>query len=357
MGSGGTVTSHAAYPGAGAMTKIVNVAVLGATTLTGEAVLAQLAERDFPLGKLYLLSSSMSVGDVVQFKNKDITVLDAASFEFDKVQLVICAAGQEAAAYFAPIAVAAGCVVIDTSPQFRQDEDVPLVVAGVNNERIADYKVRRIIACPNAATMHLLLSLQPIVEVFGLTSVSIATYQSVSGSGKAGVDELADQSRAIFNLTETENIVYSKRISFNILPQVGDLMDNGYSVEEMKMVSETRKVLAMPTLPVNPTAVRVPVFYGHGQAVQIVTQRKPTVDTLIQMWQKMDTVSVINAHDETGYPTPIETAGNDQVLIGRVREAIGDAHGLNYWLVADNIHAGTALNSVRIAEQWVKEFF
>ncbi|WP_124949321.1 aspartate-semialdehyde dehydrogenase [Sulfuriferula thiophila] len=338
------------------MTKVVNVAVLGATTLTGEAVLAQLAERDFPLGTLYLLSPSLSVGDEVQFKYKDMTVLDAASFDFNQVQLVICAAGAEAAAHFAPIAVSAGCIVIDTSPQFRQDTDVPLVVAGVNSECIADYKARRIIACPNAATTHLLLSLKPIVDVAGLTSVSIATYQAVSGSGKAAVDELADQSRAIFNLTETENIVYSKRISFNILPQVGDLMDNGYSVEEMKMVEETRKVLAMPSLAVNPTAVRVPVFYGHGQAVQITTQRKITAAAAIASWQAMDGIVVVNSPDEGGYPTPIDTAGNDEVLIGRVREAIGDDLGLNYWLVADNIHAGTALNSVRIAEKWVAEF-
>ena len=338
------------------MTKMVNVAVLGATTLTGEAVLSHLAERDFPIGELYLLSPSLSVGDEVRFKFKDITVLDAAIFDFNQVQLVIFAAGAEAAAHFAPIAVAAGCLVIDTSPQFRQEADVPLVVAGVNNERIADYRVRNIIACPNAATTHLLLSLKPIMDVAGLSRVSVATYQAVSGSGKAGVDELADQSRAIFNLTETENIVYSKRISFNILPQVGDLMDNGYSDEEMKMVNETRKVLAMPGLSVNPTAVRVPVFYGHGQVVQIGTQHKITAAAAIASWQHMDEVSVASASDDAGYPTPIDTAGNDEVLIGRIREAIGDDLGLNYWLVADNIHAGTALNSVRIAEKWVAEF-
>lgn len=338
------------------MTRLVDIAVLGATTLVGEAVLAQLAERDFPVGKLYLLSPSLSVGDEVQFKQKDITVLDAASFDFNQVQLAILAAGAEAAAHFAPIAVAAGCVVIDTSPQFRQDEDVPLVVAGVNSECIADYKARRIIACPNAATTHLLLSLKPIVDAAGLTRVSVATYQAVSGSGKAGVDELADQSRAIFNLTETENIVYPKRISFNILPQVGDLMDNGYSVEEMKMVEETRKVLAMPSLAINPTAVRVPVFYGHGQAVQITTQRKLDADAAVAIWQNMDEISVVGSTEDAEYPTPIDTAGNDAVLIGRVRNAIGDDLGLNYWLVADNIHAGTALNSVRIAEKWVAEF-
>jgi len=338
------------------MTKMVNVAVLGATTLTGEAVLAHLAERNFPVGELYLLSPSLSVGDEVRFQFKDKTVLDAATFDFNQVQLAIFAAGPEAAAQFAPIAVAAGCVVIDTSPQFRQDADVPLVVAGVNSERIADFMARKIIACPNAATTHLLLSLKPIVDSVGLSRVSIATYQAVSGSGNAGVNELADQSRAIFNLTETENVVYPKRISFNILPQVGDLMDNGYSVEEMKMVEETRKVLSMPGLAVNPTAVRVPVFYGHGQVVQIATQRKISADAAVALWQSMDEISVVNSSDDDGYPTPIDTAGNDEVLIGRVREAIGDDLGLNYWVVADNIHAGTALNSVRIAEKWVAEF-
>lgn len=338
------------------MTGRVNVAVLGPATLVGEAVLAQLAERDFPIGKLYLLSPSLAAGDEVQFKQKDIIVLDAANFDFTQVQLAIFAAGAEAAAHFAPIAIAAGCTVIDTSPQFRQNEDVPLVVAGVNSECIADCKAPSIIACASAATMHLALSLKPIMDVAGLTRVSVATYQSVSGSGKAGVDELADQTRAIFNLTETENIVYPKRISFNILPQVGDLMDNGYSVEEMKIVEETRKVLAMPSLAVNPTAVRVPVFYGHGQAVQIATQRKLGAEAALALWQDIDEIAVAGSATDAEYPTPIDTAGNDAVLIGRVRDAIGDELGLNYWLVADNIHAGTALNSVRIAEKWVAEF-
>ena len=338
------------------MTKVVNVAVLGATTLIGEAILTHLAERNFPLGELYLLSASLSVGDEVRFQFKDKTVLDAASFDFQQVQLVFFAGCAEAAELFASIAVAAGCVVIDTSPQFRQDPDVPLIVAGVNSQRIADCAARKIIACPNAATTHLLLSLKPIVDAVGLDSVTIATYQSVSGSGKAGVDELADQARAIFNLTETENIVYPKRISFNILPQVGDLIDNGYSVEEMKMVDETRKVLAMPNLAVNPTAVRVPVFYGHGQVVQVLTQRKISANEALILWQNTAEVSVVNASEDHEYPTPIDTAGNDAVLIGRIRELMGNGLGLNYWIVADNIHAGTALNSVRIAEKWVEEF-
>ncbi|MDR3392041.1 MAG: aspartate-semialdehyde dehydrogenase [Sulfuriferula sp.] len=338
------------------MTGTVNIAVLGATTLAGEAVLTHLAKCQFSLGKLFLLSPSLSVGDDVQFRFRDITVLDAATFDFSQVQLAIFTAGAEAAAHFAPIAAAAGCVVIDTSPQFRMDADVPLVVAGVNSERIADFTKRNIIACPNAATTHLLLSLKPIVDAVGLSRVSIATYQAVSGSGKAGVDELADQSRAIFNLTETENIVYSRRISFNILPQVGDLMDNGYSVEEMKMVDETRKVLALPNLAVNPTAVRVPVFYGHGQVVEIVTQRKLAAGDATALWENSDAVTVMNTPDGAVYPTPIDTAGDDAVLIGRIRETIGDALGLSYWVVADNIHAGSALNSVRIAEEWVAEF-
>jgi aspartate-semialdehyde dehydrogenase len=338
------------------MTGTVNIAVLGATTLAGEAVLTHLEKCQFSLGELFLLSPSLSVGDDVQFRFRDITVLDAATFDFSQVQLAIFTAGAEAAAHFAPIAAAAGCVVIDTSPQFRMDADVPLVVAGVNSERIADFTRRNIIACPNAATTHLLLSLKPIVDAVGLSRVSIATYQAVSGSGKAGVDELADQSRAIFNLTETENIVYSRRISFNILPQVGDLMDNGYSVEEMKMVDETRKVLALPNLAVNPTAVRVPVFYGHGQVVEIVTQRKLAAGDATALWENSDAVKVMNAPDGAVYPTPIDAAGDDAVLIGRIRETLGEALGLSYWVVADNIHAGSALNSVRIAEEWVAEF-
>lgn len=327
------------------MSTTMNIAILGATTLVGEAVLAHLATADMALGQVYLLGLGEAAGSEVRFKQQDKPVLEADGFDFSQVNLAIFAAGAEAAVRYAPIAVAAGCTVIDTSPQFRQDADVPLVVVGVNESVLTG--ASKIIASPCAISMHLTLSLKSIVSEFGLLSVTVATYQSVSGSGKVGVDELAEQTQAIFNLNETENNVYAKRISFNILPQVGDLMDNGYSAEEIKVIEETRKILSVPELVINPTAVRVPVFYGHGQAVQINTIKPVSVGLATALWQQQ--AGLILVADEEGAPTAVDTVGCDEIFIGRVRTAMGSAAGLNYWLVADNIHAGPALNSVRIA--------
>lgn len=326
---------------------VVNIAVLGVTTLVGEAVLAHLAAAEINLGQLYLLSSGEAVGSEVRFKYQDKIVTDVDAFDFSQVQMAIFAADADLAARIAPIAVAAGCVVIDTSPHFRQDDGVPLVVVGVNEATLKGFGKDPIIASPCAVSMHLALSLKSIASEFGLVSVTVSTYQAVSGSGQAGVDELAEQTKAIFSLNETENNVYAKRISFNILPQVGDLMDNGYSIEEMKLVNETRKVLALPELVVNPTAVRVPVFYGHGQSVQITTIKPVSVGLSTALWQQQAGILVADSDDGVG-PTPVDVVGCDDVFVGRIRGAMGTQPGLNYWLVADNIHSGAALNSVRI---------
>ncbi len=326
---------------------VVNIAVLGVTTLVGEAVLAHLAAAEINLGQLYLLSSGEAIGSEVRFKYQDKIVTDVDTFDFSQVQMAIFAADADVAARIAPIAVAAGCVVIDTSPQFRQDDDVPLVVVGVNEATLKGFGKDLIIASPCAVSMHLALSLKSIASEFGLISVTVSTYQAVSGSGQAGVDELAEQTKAIFSLNETENNVYAKRISFNILPQVGDLMDNGYSIEEMKLVNETRKILALPELVVNPTAVRVPVFYGHGQSVQITTVKPVSVGLSTALWQQQAGILVADSDDGVG-PTPVDVVGCDDVFVGRIRGAMGTQSGLNYWLVADNIHSGVALNSVRI---------
>ncbi|MFA5171603.1 MAG: aspartate-semialdehyde dehydrogenase [Sulfuriferula sp.] len=326
---------------------VVNIAVLGVTTLVGEAVLAHLAAAEINLGQLYLLSSGEAVGSEIRFKYQDKIVTDVDTFDFSQAQMAILAADADLAARIAPIAVAAGCVVIDTSPQFRQDDAVPLVVVGVNEAALKGFGKDPIIASPCAVSMHLALSLKSIASEFGLVSVTVSTYQAVSGSGQAGVDELAEQTKAIFSLNETENNVYAKRISFNILPQVGDLMDNGYSIEEMKLVNETRKVLALPELVVNPTAVRVPVFYGHGQSVQITTIKPVSVGLSTALWQQQAGILVADSDDGVG-PTPVDVVGCDDVFVGRIRGAMGAQSGLNYWLVADNIHSGVALNSVRI---------
>jgi aspartate-semialdehyde dehydrogenase len=325
----------------------LNIAVVGATTLVGEAVLTHLADAEINLGQIYLLSSGESVGSEVQFKYQDKIVTDVDAFDFSQVRIAIFAANADLAARMVPVAVAAGCVVIDTSPQFRQDMSVPLIVVGVNEAMLTDIAKYPVIASPCALSMHLALSLKPLASEFGLVSVNVSTYQSVSGSGKAGVDELAEQTKAIFSLNETENNVYAKRISFNILPQVGDLMDNGYSIEEMKLVNETQKVLALPDLVVNPTAVRVPVFYGHGQSVQVMTSKPVSVGLSTALWQQQAGMLVADSDDGV-YPTPVDVVGCDDVFVGRIRSALGTQAGLNYWLVADNIHAGVALNSVRI---------
>lgn len=338
------------------MAKKYDVAVLGATGLVGEAMLEHLAERDFPLGRLYLLSPSLSVGDEVAFRGRDIVVQDAERFDFTLVQIALFAAGAEAAAHYAPRAAAAGCVVIDTSPQFRQDAGVPLVAPEVNPERIADYRQRMLIACPNAATTHLLMVLKPIHDAVGIARVNVATYQAVSGTGKEAIDELADQTRAIFNLAETENAVYPKRIAFNILPRIGELTDNGYTTEEMKMVRETRRVLADEQLAVNPTTVRVPVFYGHAQAVHIETRNKISAAAARDLLKNAPGLVVINEGGEDAYPTPVDATGQDAVLVGRIREDISHSLGLDLWLVADNVRCGVARNGVRIAEILIEKY-
>lgn len=338
------------------MAKKYDVAVLGATSLVGEAMLEHLSARDFPLGKLYLLSPSLSVGDEISFAGRDIVVQDAEPFDFSQVSIALFAAGAEAAAHYAAKATAAGCVVIDSSPQFRMEATVPLIAARVNPERIADYVARKLIASPNAATTHLLTALKPLHDAVGIRRINVTTFQSVSGSGKDAINELADQSRAIFNLSETENTVYPKRIAFNLLPQIGAFTDNGYTTEEMKMVDETRRVLAEEGLAINPTAVRVPVFYGHAQALHIEMRKPMSAVAARDLLKNMPGVTVIDEHEDGSYPTPLDAVAQDDVLVGRIRQDISDPNGLDMWIVADNVGAGAALNCVNIAEILIEKY-
>lgn len=338
------------------MPKKVDVAVLGATSLVGEAILEHLSERDFPLGKLYLLSPSLSVGEEISVAGRDIVVQDAEQFDFSQVNIALFAAGAEAAAHYAAKAAAAGCVVIDSSPQFRMDAAVPLVVAEVNPECIADYLPRKLIASPNAATTHLLKAIKPIYDAVGISRINVISFQSVSGSGKEAINELADQTRAIFNLSETENTVYPKRIAFNLLPQIGAFTDNGYTAEEMKMVNETRRVLADETLAINPTTVRVPVFYGHAQALHIETRNRISAAAARDLLKNTPGVTVIDEHEDGSYPTPLDAAAQDDVLVGRIRTDISHPNGLDMWIVADNVRAGAALNCVNIAEVFIEKY-
>jgi aspartate-semialdehyde dehydrogenase len=333
------------------MSKSYDVCVLGATGAVGEVMLTILEERNFPVRNIYPLASSRSAGSTVRFKGKSLIVEDVAEFDFTKCQIGLFSAGASVSAEFAPKAAAAGCVVIDNTSQFRQDEDIPLVVPEVNAHAIADYKRRGIIANPNCSTIQMVVALKPIHDAAGIERINVATYQSVSGTGKEAIAELTEQTKALLNQQEVKVDVYPKQIAFNVLPHIDVFMDNGYTKEEMKMVWETQKIMEDASIQVNPTAVRVPVFYGHSEAVHIETRRKISAAEARAILEKAPGVVVMDERRPGGYPTPAtDSAGTDPVYVGRIREDLSHAMGLNLWVVSDNIRKGAALNSVQIAE-------
>ncbi len=338
------------------MSKQYDVCVLGATGAVGEAMLSILEQRKFPVRNLYPLASSRSAGTTVRFKNNDITVIDVAEFDFSKAQIGLFSAGGSVSEKYAPIAAAAGCVVIDNTAHFRYDKDIPLVVPEVNPHAIAGYKQRGIIANPNCSTIQMLVALKPIQDAVGIARINVATYQAVSGTGKEAIDELAEQTRALFNQQDVEVDVYPKRIAFNVLPQIDVFMENGYTKEEMKMVWETQKIMEDDTIMVNPTAVRVPVFYGHSEAVHIETRKKITAAEARTLLAKAPGVTVLDERVPGGYPTPVEAAGNDATYVGRIREDVSHPLGLDLWVVSDNVRKGAALNSVQIAEILIEKY-
>jgi aspartate-semialdehyde dehydrogenase len=337
------------------MSKTYNVAVLGATGAVGETMLSILAERDFPVGEVYALASSRSAGQKVEFKGAYLTVQDVAEFDFSRAQIGLFSAGASVSAVYAPKAAAAGCVVVDNTSCFRYEDDIPLVVPEVNPEAIAQYKTRGIIANPNCSTIQMLVALKPIHAAAGIERINVCTYQAVSGTGKKAIEELAEQTARLLNGKPVEAKVYPKQIAFNVLPQIDVFMENGYTKEEMKMIWETRKILGDPDIRVNPTTVRVPVFYGHSEAVHIETREKISAERALELLRQAPGVQVIDERRPGGYPTAVtEAAGHDAVYVGRVREDISHPRGLNLWVVADNVRKGAALNSVQIAEVLVK---
>jgi len=338
------------------MNKKYDVAILGATGAVGEAMLSILEQRNFPVGKLFPLASSRSAGSTVTFRNQEVTVQDVEGFDFSQVQIGLFSAGSSVSEKYAPIAAAAGCVVIDNTAQFRYEDDIPLVVPEVNPHAIAQYKNRGIIANPNCSTIQMLMVLKPIHDAVGIERINVATYQAVSGTGKEAIEELAEQTRALFNHQEVKTEVYSKRIAFNVLPHIDVFMDNGYTKEEMKMVWETRKIMEDENIMVNATAVRVPVFYGHSEAVHIETHKKITADEVRALLEKAPGVQVMDKREPGGYPTAIDAAGQDATLVGRIREDISHPRGLNLWVVSDNVRKGAALNSVQIAETLIETY-
>ena len=339
------------------MSRNFDVAIVGATGAVGETMLQILAQRQFPVGKVYALASSRSAGNLVDFGNKQLTVIDLAEFDFSQVQIGLFSAGASISAQYAPIAADAGCIVIDNTSQYRYDVDIPLVVPEVNPHAVADYRERGIIANPNCSTIQMVVALKPIYDTVGIERINVATYQSVSGTGKEGIEELATQTAALLNGKPIDCTVYPKQIAFNVLPHIDVFLDNGYTKEEMKMVWETQKIMGDPTLRVNPTTVRVPVFYSHSEAIHIETKQKLTATDARGMLAQTPGIVVLDEQHDGGYPTAVtEGSGTDAVYVGRIREDISCEKGLNLWVVADNVRKGAALNSVQIAELLITDY-
>ncbi len=339
------------------MTKKYNVAVVGATGAVGETMLEILAERNFPVGEVYALASANSAGKRVEFNGGFLVVQDLATFDFSKVQIGLFSPGASVSEIYAPIAAAAGCVVIDNTSQFRYVDDIPLVVPEVNSESIADYKNHGIIANPNCSTIQMLVALKPIHDAVGITRINVATYQAVSGTGKEAIEELGQQTMGIFNSKKPEPKVYPHQIAFNVLPQIDVFMDNGYTKEEMKMVWETQKIMGDKNILVNATAVRVPVFYGHSEAIHVETRDKITADQVRKLLEKADGVTVVDERENGGYATAVtHSAGQDATFVSRIREDISHPRGIDLWVVSDNIRKGAALNSIQIAEVLIRDF-
>jgi len=339
------------------MSKEYDVAVVGATGAVGETMVSILEQRKFPVRNLYPLASSRSAGSKIQFNGKHVTVEDLATFDFSKAQVGLFSAGGSISADYAPKAADAGCVVIDNTSHFRYDDDVPLVIPECNAHAIANYKNRGIIANPNCSTIQMLVALKPIYDAVGIERINVATYQAVSGTGKEAIEELAKQTADLLNVKEIKAEVYPKQIAFNALPQIDVFQDNGYTKEEMKMVWETKKIFEDAAILVNPTAVRIPVFFGHSEAIHIETHEKITAEKARELLEAAPGVEVMDKQEPGGYPTAVtEAAGKDPVYVGRIREDISHPRGLNLWVVADNVRKGAALNSVQIAEIFVKEY-
>jgi aspartate-semialdehyde dehydrogenase len=339
------------------MEKSYDIAVVGATGLVGETMLDILAERDFPVGELLPLASAGSAGRTVVFRGRPVAVQDLATFDFAGVELALFSAGGSVSAEHAPRAGAAGCVVVDNTSHFRNEPDIPLVVPEVNAEAIAGYPPRNIIANPNCSTIQMVMALKPIHDAVGIARINVATYQSVSGAGRKGVEALASQTAALMNGRPVELEGHAKQIAFNAVPHIDSFQDNGYTREEMKMVWETRKILGDDSILVNPTTVRVPVFYGHSEAIHLETHERISAEGVRELLRQAPGVTVLDERRTGGYPTAAtEGTRSDAVFVGRIREDISHDRGINMWVVGDNVRKGAALNSVQIAEILVREY-
>lgn len=333
------------------MGETYNVAVVGATGAVGETMLSILAEQKFPVGEVYALASARSAGKRVSFGGRYLVVQDLESFDFNKAQIGLFSAGASVSDVYAPKAAEAGCIVIDNTSRFRYEDDIPLVIPEVNPHAVADYTNRGIIANPNCSTIQMLVALKPIYDAVGIERINVATYQAVSGTGKEAIEELSMQTAQLLNGRPVECSVYPKQIAFNVLPQIDVFQDNGYTKEEMKMVWETQKIFEDNDIKVNPTAVRVPVFFGHSEALHIETRDKISAKNARDILSTAPGVIVVDESKDGGFPTAVtEGANHDATYVGRIREDISHPKGLNLWVVSDNVRKGAALNSVQIAQ-------
>ena len=332
--------------------RMMNVAVVGATGLVGETILHILSERKFPVQTLYPLASARSTATTVSFGGQELDVLDVETFNFSDVDIAFFSAGSDVSTRHVPRAVEAGCVVIDNTACFRYETDVPLVIPEVNPESIAEYHHRGIIANPNCSTIQMLVALKPWHDAVGIARINVVTYQAVSGTGREAVSELLSQLGELVNGRPIKKPkVYPQQIAFNVLPHIDEFGDNGYTREEMKMVLETQKILNDSSILVNPTTVRVPVLFGHSEAIHVELRAPLSVEKARALLKKAPGVCVVDDVKRAKYPTPMSNAvGHDEVFVGRLRQDISHPCGLNLWVVADNIRKGAATNSIQIAE-------
>jgi|UniRef100_A0A7C3SJV1 aspartate-semialdehyde dehydrogenase len=338
------------------MGRSYKVAVVGATGAVGQQMVACLEERRFPVAELRPLASERSIGKYVTFQGREIPVEVLDKDSFAGIDIALFSAGAAISKEYAPIAAKAGAVVVDNSSAWRMDPNVPLVVPEVNPQDIAHYKNTGIIANPNCSTIQMVVVLKPIHDAATVRRVVVSTYQAVSGTGQKAVEELANQVKALFSHQEIVKKVYPHRIAFNVLPHIDAFLENGYTKEEMKMVNETKKIMGDDSIAVTATTVRVPVFYGHSEALNIETARKLTPAQARAILAEAPGVKVVDDPSKNLYPMPLDAAGQDLTLVGRIREDFTIENGLNLWVVADNVRKGAATNAVQIAEILIKEY-
>ena len=333
-----------------------NVAVVGATGLVGEQMREVLEERDFPVGELRLLASERSAGQFLSFQGKQIRVGVLQEDSFENIDIGLFSAGGSVSAKFAPIAVAAGAVVVDNTSTFRMEPDIPLVVPEVNVKEIANYKSRGIVANPNCSTIQMVVALKPIHDAARIKRLVVSTYQSVSGAGRKAMEELSQQVSALFNGKEIEKDKFPHQIAFNCIPQIDAFLENGYTKEEVKMINETRKILGEPNLPVTATTVRVPVFCSHSESINVETVVKLSASEAKRILREAPGVILADAPEDNLYPMAIDATGKDATFVGRIREDDSVTNGLNLWVVSDNLRKGAALHAVQIAEILIREY-